>query len=578
MTRGWLLVAVITAFHGVLPGQSPKAAADWQQDDLFPNDRVLDVNITVKKADWKALCRQSRTLQVALGAERKQGKFDKPFSYITGDVSIDGVAFEKVGIRKKGFVGSLSHTRPSLKIKLNHTDKRGVLAGWTNLTFNNNQQDKSLASQFLTYQLANAIGVPAPRVSFARITVNGKYLGVYTHIEAVREPLLERGFGTSKGVLFEGTAVDFAEGWAKGFERKAGNAQRGRKRIEKLIAVLSDTEDSDFMAEVGKLVDLDAFYKYWALEGLLGIWDGYTGGQNNYYVYLHPVTNRFCFMPWGADASFVEYGMEGQVEGAPMSVKTGARLSYRLYQTQYGRDRYKVEMMRLLKQHWSEKALLAECDRLEDLLEPHLGGTQRRMTDRLDDLRDFVEARREVVLGEIATGMPLWDKKPRQPFVMPKGGWGSTIWGAARDGDVARLQRHLRRGNSVNMKSEEDGGSLLGLAASAGQLDAVKFLLAKGAAASAKSDDGNTPLHGAAFFGRVEIVALLIEAGAEIDAKNDRGDTPLDAAAGEWSEELKGIIEFLAGVLVMDVDLAAIKASRPKAAALLRKHGAKSSK
>jgi hypothetical protein len=85
-------------------------------------------------------------------------------------------------------------------------------------------------------------------------------------------------------------------------------------------------------------------------------------------------------------------------------------------------------------------------------------------------------------------------------------------------------------------------------------------------------------LHGAAFFGRVEIVALLIEAGAEIDAKNDRGDTPLDAAAGEWSEELKGIIEFLAGVLVMDVDLAAIKASRPKAAALLRKHGAKSSK
>ncbi|MGK0156934.1 MAG: spore coat protein CotH [Neolewinella sp.] len=578
MMRGRLLVAALAVIPGMLVCQAPKSAADWRQDDLFPSDRVLDVQITVKKADWKTLCRQSRTLQVALGAARKRGEFDKPFSYITGDVSIDGVSFAKVGIRKKGFVGSLSNTRPSLKIKLNYEDKAGVLAGWTNLTFNNNQQDECLASQFLTYQLANAIGVPAPRVSFARMTVNGKYLGVYTHIEAVREPLLQRGFGTSKGVLFEGTAVDFVKGWANGFEHKVGDAQRGQERIEKLITVLADAEDADLTAEVGKLVDLDAFYKYWALEGLLGIWDGYTGGQNNYYVYLHPETNRFYFMPWGADASFVEYGMEGRVKGAPMSVKTGARLSFRLYQTLSGRDRYQGEMMRLLKEHWSEKALLAECDRLEDLLEPHLGRTQRRMTDRLDDLRDFVEARREVVLAEITAGMPLWDKKPRQPFVIPAGGWDRTIWGAARDGDVAELQRYLGLGDSVNMRSEDNGGSLLALAAVAGQLDAVTFLLAKGANASSKSDDGNTPLHAAAFFGRVEVVAALIDAGADLDGQNDDGETPLDAAAGAWSEQIEGAVKFFGGTLKMEVDPAVVKANRPKAAALLRKRGAKSGK
>lgn len=578
MIRGWLLVTAFAVFPGVLPCQAPKAAADWQQDDLFPSDRVLEVNITVEKADWKALCRQSRTLQVALGTARKKGEFDKPFSYITGEVSIDGVTFAEVGIRKKGFVGSLSNSRPSLKIKLNHKGKTGSLAGWTNLTFNNNQQDESLASQFLTYQLANAMGVTAPRVSFARVTVNGKYLGIYTHIEAVRERLLERGFGTSKGVLFEGTVVDFVKGWAKGFERKLGDAQRGQERIERLITVLADTEDADLMVEVGKLVDLDAFYKYWALEGLLGIWDGYTGGQNNYYVYLHPETNRFYFMPWGADASFVEYGMRGRVKGAPMSVKTGAQLTYRLYQTQAGRDRYKVEMLRLLKDYWSEKALLAECDRLEELLDPHLGSTQRRMTDRLDDLRDFVEERRDVVVAEIADGMPEWDRLPRKPLVIPKGGWGSSIWGAARDGDVGELELQLRRGKSVNMKSEDDGGSLLALAAVVGEVDAVKFLLEKGARANSKSDDGNTPLHGAAFFGRVEVVELLIEAGAKLDAKNDKGETPIDGVSGDWNEELEGILNSYAGILGIEIDLDAIKANRPKAATLLRKYGAKSGK
>jgi hypothetical protein len=578
MTPGWLIVAVLAAVCGVLPCQAPKVAADWLQDDLFPSDRVLDVKITVKKADWKALCRQSRKLQVALGAARKRGEFDKPFSYISGDVSIDGVAFEKVGIRKKGFVGSLSNTRPSLKIKLNYTDKAGVLAGWTNLTFNNNQQDKCLASQFLTYQLANAMGVPAPRVSFARITVNGKYLGIYTHIEAMREPLLERGFGSSRGVLFEGTVVDFVPGWAKGFERKVGDTQFGQERIERLIAVLSDAEDSDLMAEVGKLVDLGSFYKYWALEGLLGIWDGYTGGQNNYYVYLHPVTNRFYFIPWGADASFVEFGMEGRVRGAPKSVKTGAKLSYRLYQTQSGRDRYKAEMLRLLQGSWNEKALLAECDRIEELLYPHLGPTQRRMTDRLDELREFVEDRREVVLAEIADGMPLWDKTPRKPFIIGRGGRDRTVWGAARNGDVDGLERRLRRGGSVNMVADSGGGSLLGMAAVAGQVDAVQFLLEEGAVLNSTNNDLSTPLHGAAFFGRIEVVKMLVEAGADLTAKNEDGGTPLDAAAGEWNADLEGALKSIGDLLKIEVDFAVVRANRPKVAALLRKQGAKSGK
>ena len=42
-------------------------------------------------------------------------------------MTIDGVAFLNVGLRKKGFIGSQSTSRPSLKIKLNHTDKKAGL-------------------------------------------------------------------------------------------------------------------------------------------------------------------------------------------------------------------------------------------------------------------------------------------------------------------------------------------------------------------------------------------------------------------------------------------------------------------
>ena len=91
------------------------------EPDLFAADRVLDVQITIAKRDWNSLRMQSRSFEKALSAARKEGEFDKPYTYFDADVVIDGVQLEGVGVRKKGFLGSQSGTRPSLKIKLNHT-------------------------------------------------------------------------------------------------------------------------------------------------------------------------------------------------------------------------------------------------------------------------------------------------------------------------------------------------------------------------------------------------------------------------------------------------------------------------
>ena len=153
-------------------------------------------------------------------------------------MTIDGVVFPNVGLRKKGFLGSLSTTRPSLKIKLNHTDKDADIEGLTNLTLNNNQQDISLMSQFMGYALFNAAGSPAPRCAYAKVTVNGVNLGVYSHVETVRKSFLRRAFGTDDGTLYEGPYVDFYEGWLGSFEHKTGKDAPGREKIQQLIKVL----------------------------------------------------------------------------------------------------------------------------------------------------------------------------------------------------------------------------------------------------------------------------------------------------------------------------------------------------
>ena len=298
--------------------------------------------------DWDTIRHQSRNFVEALQAKRREGPIDHPYTYVTAKVTIDGVTFENVGLRKKGFMGSQNTQRPSLKIKLNHEGAERSVAGLTTLTFNNDQQDTGHISQFLGYALFREAGIPAPRCAHARITVNGQLLGVYSHVETVRESMITRAFGNADGTLYEGTVVDFHQGWAASFENKFGPDEAGREKIQQLIEVLT-SEGEVTEAAIGEHVDLDSFYKFWAIEGLLGFWDGYSANNNNYFVYLHPQTNRFHFLPWGADCMFEKVSKSDPDPRAPVSVKTKGLVAHKLYQLPEGRQRYADTLARLLE-------------------------------------------------------------------------------------------------------------------------------------------------------------------------------------------------------------------------------------
>jgi spore coat protein CotH len=385
-------------------------------DELFPADRVLDVQITVAEKDWDKIRHQSRNFVSALHESRKIKPIDGPYEYVNADVTIDGVKFEKVGLRKKGFIGSQSSSRPSLKIKLNHTDKEQAIGGLTKLTMNNNKQDASIVSQYMGYAVFNQAGSPAPRCAFAKVTVNGKNIGIYSHVESMRKPLLARGFGNDAGTLYEGTVVDFYEDWEGSLEHKRGDDKPGREKIRQLIQLLESEEASE--EAIGRLVDLDSFYRFWAIEGLLGFWDGYSGNANNFFIYLNPKTDRFHFIPWGADALFRKRSMLNFDFRAPVSVKTKGRVAYRLYQLPESRERYRKTLHGLLKEHWVEDKLLAECDRIEALIEPHLNREQYRFSKALNGTRDFIEARRRDLMKETGDSMPVWRKEPKAPPVI----------------------------------------------------------------------------------------------------------------------------------------------------------------
>ena len=586
MTK-WIPSVAIFLCLGIVAHNT--SAKELTLDDIFPTDRIIDVQITVSQQNWDTIRYQSRDIRTALGASRQFKPMESPYTYVEASVSIDGVVFPKVGLRKKGFIGSLSNTRPSLKIKLNHIDKDGEIEGLTNLTLNNNKQDTGLVSQFMGYALFNAIGSPAPRCAYAKVTVNGKSLGIYSHVETMREPLLKRAFGNSDGPLYEGTVVDFYTGWENSFEHKRGDDTRGRAHINNLIDVLADPKTTE--ADIGKLVDLDSFYRFWATEGLVGFWDGYSGNKNNFFAYLNPEDNKFHFIPWGMDSIFTKHSkLEFMNDArAPISVKTQGLIAYKLYQSESGRQRYREVITEILDKHWNTSELLATLDKTAVMVEPHLVPAQHVIEEEwnrggrwgqvakptfeseLAAARDFIRNRKNDIQREIADGMPIWNKRPDPPFAIPEDGdfmkqfikfTEKTLVGAARAGDMAAIKRYIAEGADVNETRFEMPP--LAWAVMMGHTAAAELLLKHGADINGRNRDGNTALHLAVFLGHAETAELLIKNGADINTKNGDGAAPIDLLGVPWE-----MTQLLSRPLGVTLEQEQVEAGRAKIAELL---------
>lgn len=382
--------------------------------DLYAPDRIMAVDIRMSADDFEKLRAEGRTLA---STDRE---CIPPFEYteFTARVSIDGDRMDNVIVRKKGYMGSLSPSIPSLKLDFNDLQKGRTYQNSSRMTLNNNRQDPSNARQCMAYDQFREAGIAAPRCNYARVTVNGETLGVFTNVEPLKKPFLTRAFGNDEGNQYEAQTADFGTWLSQRFEKKTNEKENDRSDLQAVAEALA-LPDEQMLNVLPQLVDVDQFIRFWAVETLLGAWDSATGNANNFHIYRNPEDGLFHFIPWGADSAF-----RGD---HPLKPLTGVfyrnfRLADRLFQIPEYRAAYYAELENLLETQWDENALtdrLARIRQLTGTTEEAAASLQRFIIgngEPGDD--DYQPARRVVLEQAMAAETPngevslLADKEP----------------------------------------------------------------------------------------------------------------------------------------------------------------------
>jgi hypothetical protein len=232
-----------------------------------------------------------------------------PRSYVTGAVMEGEHVLTNVAIRLRGNGSFRSlEEKPSFSVKFDQFATNQTYRGLGKLMFNGSPQDSTYFAEFVGRQLFRDAGLPGARVTHAQLRLNGRDLGVYVVVEAINRDFLKQHFTSAKGNLYEANFTDIN----MPLEQDSGT--RGDQAdLRKLYQVCSITNAAERWRELPKVLDVEKFVSFAAMEMLTAHWDGYVLHTNNYRLYHDPATDKFAFIPHGMDWAFLRPNLSLQV-------------------------------------------------------------------------------------------------------------------------------------------------------------------------------------------------------------------------------------------------------------------------
>jgi len=203
--------------------------------------------------------------------------------------------------------------KASWKVKLDDKDDR--LFKMKAINFKSMWNDVSQMREALAWKMFGEAGVEAPRHTYSKLCMNGKYYGLYSMIEQVEKPFLSDHFpGHDDGNLYKAYWMPNDLGPADLSKRADGKYHLQAKQDDRTYQLKTNDEEDDY-SDLQKLIEADdvdtvldtkAFLRWAAVNTLLGAWDNYWQTPANYYLYNAGTKEqpKFEWIPWDYDNTF----------------------------------------------------------------------------------------------------------------------------------------------------------------------------------------------------------------------------------------------------------------------------------
>ncbi|MBL8209852.1 MAG: CotH kinase family protein [Bryobacterales bacterium] len=249
------------------------------------------------------------------------------FQYVHADLDFNGRTLTDVAVRYKGnktYMMSRNSLKRPLKIDLNKFVKGQKLEGQTTLNLHNNVTDPSAMNETLSYRLFREAGVPSPATGYARVyvTVPGRfdrqYFGLYSLVEDIDKEFAEDRFHSKDGAIFKPVTRELfqylGDDWSRYrqiYDPKTQLTAAHKARVIDFAKLVTSADDAQFAVDLPQFLDVKEFAAFLAMTVWLSNRDSILGMGQNFYVYLHPKSNTFQFLPWDLDHSFGQFRMGG---------------------------------------------------------------------------------------------------------------------------------------------------------------------------------------------------------------------------------------------------------------------------
>ncbi|MFY7953684.1 MAG: CotH kinase family protein, partial [Armatimonadaceae bacterium] len=197
------------------------------------------------------------------------------------------LVYRDVAVKIKGAAGSTRPwtDRPALTINTDKYQKGQSYRGLDKFHLNNAVQDPSLLHDWISSVTFRSAGYAAARVSYARVRLNGRDVGMYVLKEGFDGGFLRANFAKPDGNLYDGGFVQDVDA---DLQRDEGQGPEDKADLKALVAACRIGNPVERWKTLASRLDIPSFLTFMAIERMLCHWDGYCLNVNNYRLYFDP--------------------------------------------------------------------------------------------------------------------------------------------------------------------------------------------------------------------------------------------------------------------------------------------------